>query len=206
MIDQTFEATYAQMPDGELAKVLRDRRDLVPEAVAALDHEIQKRNLNSSQLHKLKPHSIAKPWSRTVSGRLSEKIGLEKLRTKRIRGIWLLVLIVLSAMLAFALDHFGFLQLYWPIVTTVAISAFAIWGHWDLKGQGWFWATIVIVIAAHVVFFRFVGWPWGAKWVPALAIAGLWNVDLIAVFALVYLVEKLLNQTREPNPKSPSRR
>ena len=31
MTEQSFEVTYAQMSDGELAKVLRDERDLVPE-------------------------------------------------------------------------------------------------------------------------------------------------------------------------------
>jgi hypothetical protein len=201
MIDQTFETTYAQMSDGELAKVLRDRRDLVPEAQTALDREIQKRNLDPSQLRKLKPHSIDRPWHSTSVGRLSEKIGLEQMRTKRIRGLWLLALIVLGAVFAFALDRFGFPELYWPIATTIAISAFAIWGHWDLRGRLWFWATIAIVIVVHAIFFGFVGWPWGAKWVPAFMIAGFWNIDLVAVFALIYFVEKLLGENSKEPPR-----
>jgi hypothetical protein len=204
MNDQTFETTYAQMSDGELARVLRDKRDLVPEAVSALDREIQKRNLNPSQLHNLKPHSIDRPWNRTPMGHFSQEIGLDKMRTKRIRGVWLLVLIVLSAVFAFALDHFGILPLFWPIVTTIAIPVFAIWGHWDLKGRVWFSAAIAIVIAAHAAFFRFVGWPWGTKWVPAFTIAGLWNIDLVAVFAIIFFVEKFLNEYRKKHSRSTS--
>ena len=46
MDEHSFDATYAQMLDGELARVLRGRRNLVPEARLALDREIQKRQLD----------------------------------------------------------------------------------------------------------------------------------------------------------------
>ncbi len=106
MSEQSFEATYAQMSDGELAKVLRDERDLVPEAAKALYLEIQKRDVAPSQLRKVRPHSIDKPWHRTRLGRFSEKIGLEKMRGKRIRGVWLLLEMVLSLLLIAILYHF----------------------------------------------------------------------------------------------------
>lgn len=203
MNEQSFEATYAQMSDGELAKVLRDKCDLVPDAANALDLEIQKRNLDSSQLRKAKPHSIDKPWRRTRLGRFSEKIGIEELRGKRIRGVWLLALTALSLLLIAILDHFGIEQLYWPIFTTIAVATFAVWGHLELRGQLWFWLTIAGVVAAHVVFFYFAGWPWGTKWVPARIIAGFWNLDLIAVFVLIWLIEKLLHEDQSA-PHKPS--
>jgi hypothetical protein len=52
--------------------------------------------------------------------------------------------------------------------------------------------TIAAVAAAHVAYFYFFGWPWGNRWVPAMTIAGLCNIDLIAVFALIYFIEKRL--------------
>jgi hypothetical protein len=194
MNEQSFEMTYAQMSDEELARVLRDKRDLVPEAVSALDLEIHKRNVDPSQLHRLRPRSIDKPWHRTSLGRLSEKIGIEKLRGKRIRGVWLLVEMSLSVLLIAILYHFGIEQLFWPIITTITVPAFVVWGHSELKGRLWFWLTIAGVVASHVFFFYFVGWPWGVKWVPAMIIAGLWNIDLIVVFALIWLIEKLLHK------------
>jgi hypothetical protein len=196
MAEQFFEDTYAKMSDGELARVLRDKRDLAPEARKALELEIQKRHLDPSQLRTLRPHSIDKPWRRTRLGRFSEKIGIERLRGKRIRGVWLLVEMVLSMLLIAILYHFGIEQLFWPIVTTIAVPAFAVWGHSELKGRLWFWVTIAGVVASHVVFFYFAGWPWGTKWVSAFAIAGLWNLDLVAVFALIWLIEKLLHEAQ----------
>src|SRR5580700_2644803 len=114
MTQQSYEANYAQMSDGELAKVLRDKRDLVPEAARALNLEIQEHDFDPSQLRKLRPHSIDKPWRRTRLGRFSEKIGIERLRGKRIRGVWLLVEMVLSLLFIAILYHFGIEQLYWP--------------------------------------------------------------------------------------------
>ncbi len=205
MNEESFEATYAQMSDGELAKVLRDKRDLVPEAAKALDIEIQKRTLDPSQLRRLHPHSIDKPWRRTRLGRFSEKIGIEKMRGKRIRGIWLLAEMVLSLLLIAILYHFGIELLFWPIVTTIAVPAFAVWGHLELKGRPWFWLTLAGVVAAHVAFFYFVGWPWGHNWVPARAIAGLWSLDLVAVFALIWLIEKLLHENQGVSHKPAGR-
>jgi hypothetical protein len=192
MSEQIFETTYAQMTDGDLARVLRDRRDLMPEARKALDLEIQRRGLDAAQLHQLRPHSIDKPWSHTRFGRFSKKIGIEQMRTKRIRGAWLVPLIALSFLFAAALDHFGILKLFWPIIFTASIAVFTVWGHWDLNRRPWFWLTIAAVAAAHVAYFYFFGWPWGNRWVPAMTIAGLCNIDLIAVFALIYFIEKRL--------------
>jgi hypothetical protein len=53
-----FAATYAQMNEGELARVLRGRRSLVPETAAALDCEIKKRNLIPEQLRRQSPRSL----------------------------------------------------------------------------------------------------------------------------------------------------
>jgi hypothetical protein len=196
MIGQDFEASYSGMSDGELAKALRDRRDLTPEAKKALDLEIQKRGLDPMQLHQLRPHSIDKPWQRTRLGRFSKKIGIEEMRTKRIRGVRLVGLIALSFFFAATLDHFGILEWYWPIFTTAGIALFTVWGHLELAGRPWFWMTIAFVIAAHVAFFYFLGWPWGNKWVPAATIAGFWSIDLFVVFALIWFIEKQLHEDR----------
>ena len=117
-----------------------------------------------------------------------------KMKKKRIRGVWLIAAMVLSVLLAAVLDRFGKLQPFWPIGTTIVVPVFTIWGHSELKGRPWFWATIAVVVAAHVVLFYFVGWPWGTHRVATKAIEGFCILDLVAIFAIISLIEKLLHE------------
>lgn len=189
MEQQSYAANYAQMTDGELARVLRDRRDLVPDARIALDLEIEKRGVDPEQLRKLKPHSIGKPRHPTTL----EK----KMKGKRLRPVWIVVSIAFSAVLAATLVHFGALRLFWPICITIIVPVFTLWGHWELKGRLWFWVAIGLIVAAHVTIFFFIGWPWGEKWIPARSVEGIMILDLMAIFALISLVEKLLGEDAE---------
>ncbi|MGC2639748.1 MAG: hypothetical protein WA294_21370 [Acidobacteriaceae bacterium] len=196
MKQQEFEATYAQMTEAELARVLRDRRDLVPEARSALDVEIGRRHLDPAELHKLKPHSIDKPRHPTEL----EK----KLKGKRLRPVWIVVCFVLSVGLAATLGHFGALRLFWPICITILVPVFTLWGHWELKGRPWFWAAIALIVAAHVTIFFFIGWPWGEKWIPARSVEGLMTLDLMAIFGLISLVEKMLHEDGAAEARGPA--
>ncbi len=45
MGEKAFRQYYEQMTDDQLAQVLADKQDLVPDAVEALDREVQRRNL-----------------------------------------------------------------------------------------------------------------------------------------------------------------
>jgi hypothetical protein len=189
MDDRSFEETYAQMMDGELARVLRSRRTLVPEARAALDREIQKRQIDPEELRKQRPHNIDGP---------KHPMEVEKrLKGKRLRWPWMIVLIILSFLFAVELDHLGVLQLYWPIWITIVVPVFTIWGFWELKNQTWFWAIIALVVAANIALFRIVGWPWGTHWVPGRSIAGFCIIELIPLFALIARVQKRMDRRRE---------
>lgn len=44
MSKETFRQHYEQLTDDELAQILADKQDLVPEAVQALDQEVQRRH------------------------------------------------------------------------------------------------------------------------------------------------------------------
>ncbi len=194
MNEQSFETTYSQMADWELARVFRGRRDLVPAAKQALALEMEKRHLDPAQLHKLRPHSI-EPHRKTVIDKLGGK-GLAELRKKKLRGRWLLAVMAWSLLLCMALDHFGVLQLFWPVNITIIVPVFVVWGHWELRKRPWFWITIASVVAAHVVFFSFVAWPWGTHWVWARTIEGLSTIDIVAIFAFITFIEKLLHEDR----------
>lgn len=45
MSEEDFRRNYERMSDDELVLVLADRKDLVPEAASALDHEVQRRKV-----------------------------------------------------------------------------------------------------------------------------------------------------------------
>jgi hypothetical protein len=186
MSEQSFEETYAQMMDGELARVLRGRRTLVPEARAALDREIQKRQFDPEKLRKLKPRYIGGPKHPTTLAK--------RMKHKRLRWQTQIGLIVLSFFLALSLDHFGVLQFFWPVWITILIPASVIWGFWELRGQLWFWATVVLVMGAQIAIFSVVGWPWGTHWVPGRSIAGMCTLELIPIFAGLAWLEKRLSR------------
>ena len=188
MDQHAFEDTYTRMTDWELAKVMRDRRDLVPTARAALDREVERRGLGTEQLRKMRPHSIDKPRHKTD---LERRLG-----KKRIRGAWLVAAMAFAFLLAVILDSFKALQLFWPINITIVVPVFTVWGHLELKRRLWFWVAIATITAAHAVVFYFVAWPWGTKWVWARVIEGICTLDLMAVFGLISLVEKLLGEDR----------
>jgi uncharacterized membrane protein YccC len=184
-----FADTYAKMTEGELARVLRGKRSLVPEAVAALDREIQNRNLDPSQLRKQRPRSIDKRRQPTIA----EK----RLKDKRLHLPSLLALMVLSLMLVMTLDHFGVEQLFWPVCITIFVPVFTVWGFWELKGRLWFWGTIAGIVSANIALFALVGWPWGTHWVPGRAIAGLCTLELIPIFALIARLQKRIDRNRD---------
>jgi len=178
------------MADWELARVLRDQRDLVPEARSALDLEIRKRRLDPAQLHRMRPHSIDEPRHRTL---LERKLG-----KKRIRATWLVAGAALGLVLAFVLGHFGNLRFYWPICITILVPVFTVWGHLELRKRPWFWVTIALIAMGHATAFFFVGWPWGDRWIPARSVEGLCTLDLMAIFAVISLVEKILHEDQDP--------
>jgi hypothetical protein len=45
MSEEAFRQYYAQLTDDELARILADKQDLVPEAVGVLDLEVQRRHV-----------------------------------------------------------------------------------------------------------------------------------------------------------------
>ncbi len=190
-----FASTYAQMTEGELARVLRGKRSLVPQAVAALDREIKKRNLDPEQLRRQRPRSLE---------RHRQLLTVEKrLKDKRLRWPWLVAIMVLSFVFSALLDHLGILQLFWPIVVTAAIPVFTVWGFWELKRRLWFWLIIALVVAVNTLLFSIIGWPWGTHWIPARSIAGLSTLEMIPIFALIAVLEKRQERNHQTKPSAP---
>lgn len=93
-------------------------------------------------------------------------------------------------LLALLLNHFGRLALARPIMFSVSIIGVTIAMRWKLKGHVWFWVTMALLAALHVLLILFI--PWTTKWIPALFLipigiadsyAMLWAVSIIGKFA-----------------------
>jgi hypothetical protein len=164
----------------------------VPDARTALDLEIQKRNLDPERLRKQRPRSLEKR---------RRPLEVEKrLKDKRLHWRGLVAVMISSGLLLWPLYHFGIEQFFWPISITVCVPVFTVWGFWELRGRLWFWAAIVIVVAANTILFDLMGWPWGTHWVPGRAIAGLCTLELIPIFALIALLQKRIDRDDQFKP------
>ncbi len=114
---------------------------------------------------------------------------------KAAKKIWLpwwavLSLIIATICVLWLFDHFGRLNLGLPTMNSMAVVAFAIAVKWKLKRYVWFWGTMAIIAALHILLLLSVPWP--DKWVPAVAIAAIDSADLIVIFTILAAVRRSL--------------
>src|SRR5262249_43771162 len=114
---------------------------------------------------------------------------------KKIRLPWwaLMSLFVVGLPCVWLFDQFGRLNFFLPTFSSIFVLAFLIDLKWSLRRHAWFWCTVVILAAVHVLVVLFV--PWTDKWVPASAIAGIMSVDLIVMLAILVVVERVMVDT-----------
>ncbi len=109
---------------------------------------------------------------------------------RKMRLPWWGVLCVILGALAVLIffDHFGRLALARPTMISAAMVVIAIVMRWRLKRHVWFWITMIVFAALHVLLILFV--PWTAKWVPALAIIPIGIADLYLMLWVLSIVGK----------------
>ena len=129
---------------------------------------------------------------------LASEIKYDIKAAKKIRFRWWAVLlgIVGSTLSAFLFDHFGRVDLDLPTLNCIAVLGFVLLVKWKLRQRVWFWITMIVIAALHVALILFV--PWTTKWVPALVIAGIDSVDLIAMLAILSVVAKFMEGPNAP--------
>lgn len=91
-------------------------------------------------------------------------------------------------------DHFGRSNLALPALDSTAIVAIAVALRWKLRRHAWFWITMAVLAALHVLLILYV--PWTNKWVPAPAIIPIALVDLYVMLKIVSLVEKIIGKPK----------
>lgn len=115
-------------------------------------------------------------------------------RAKKIRLPWwaLLCLGIGVLPIYWLFDHFGKLELALPTLNCVGVFGFAIDVKWELRARVWFWITMAIIGALHVLLILFV--PWTTNWVPAMTIAGIDSLDFVAILAILFVVGRLMEE------------
>lgn len=100
-----------------------------------------------------------------------------------------LVFLAVAAPVVLLLHYLGRPTLERPAAVAVIVMAVALKIYWYLHRRWWFWLAMVLIGALHVPIILLVPWP--AGWVPAPIIIPFATLDLIVVFALISLLEKL---------------
>jgi|SRR5690242_5374351 len=109
---------------------------------------------------------------------------------KKMRLPWWGVLCVMIGALPMYLlfVYFGRFDLARPTIYSVAMVAIAIAMRWKLRWHVWFWITMTVIAALHVLLILSV--PWTTKWVPAIVIIPIGIADLYAMLAILFVVGK----------------
>lgn len=93
------------------------------------------------------------------------------------------------------LSYLGKPELMYPVIGASAAIALAIRGRWELRSHWWFWITAIAIVGLHVSLILVI--PWKAGWIPApiTTLAGI--VDLVILFGIFGIVEKLMKKQIE---------
>ena len=105
--------------------------------------------------------------------------------------VWTLVLIAITFPLFPLLRYLGRPDLGFPAVCVAGVLGIVIIVSGKLCTQWWFWATMIPVAGAHVVFILRVPWP---EWIPAPILIAFALADAFVIFYLLYLVAKLMGK------------
>ena len=118
---------------------------------------------------------------------------------------WGLLCIIAGGLpLIFLFDYFGKFALARPALDSIAMVTLAIAMRWKLRCHVWFWITITVIVALHVLLIVFV--PWTTEWVPAIVIIPIGIADLFAMLAIVSFVGKFVEGPKprgEPGAGTP---
>jgi hypothetical protein len=123
---------------------------------------------------------------------IADEIRADIRSVRKIRLPWwaLLCLGIGSFLAAWLFDHLGRFNLVLPALNCIFVLGFTVAVKRKQKRHVWFWGTMAILAVLHVPLVLFV--PWTTKWVPALAIAIIDSADLIAMLAILAVVERFM--------------
>jgi hypothetical protein len=101
---------------------------------------------------------------------------------------------ILAIILLPLLDRLGRIELFFPILGTVAVIAGVVTLSWELRRRPWYWITMILVVGLHVPVILYV--PWRAGWIPAPVTIAVCMVDLVIVVRVLKLIGRLADGTK----------
>jgi len=113
-----------------------------------------------------------------------------ELKRMRLPGWAFLPLFVIAFCAAGLFDHLGRPELMMPVLATVLAFVLILVVKRRLRHYVWFWATITVLAALHVVMLWLI--PWTKKWVPAATATGIGIIDIFAMLGIISIVGNLL--------------
>ncbi len=102
---------------------------------------------------------------------------------------------VLSWMAACALVewpfyHAGRLDLGRPVLYSIGVIGIATAIKWKFRRHVWFWGTMTILTALHVLLILL--FPWTTKWIPVIVVIPVGIADLYAMLWVISVVGKFM--------------
>ncbi len=94
------------------------------------------------------------------------------------------------ALIVWPFYHSGRLDLARPVLYSIGMLGIATVIKWKLKRHVWFWVTMTILAALHVLLILFV--PWTSEWIPAIVVIPIGVADLYAMLWAISLVGKFM--------------
>jgi len=80
------------------------------------------------------------------------------------------------------------------LALTIGIVGIVIRFKWKLRRQTWFWVTMTVIAALHVLWVLFV--PWTTKWIPVFVYIGFATADFVLILWILLVVEKFMGNPR----------
>jgi uncharacterized membrane protein (DUF485 family) len=97
--------------------------------------------------------------------------------------------------MVFLLIYLGRIELAYPVLASIVAIGFAIRAYWELRGRLWFWITISLFIAEHLILILRI--PWRSGWVPAPVTMAFCVFDLAIILGVISLIERWMNRIAE---------
>jgi hypothetical protein len=106
------------------------------------------------------------------------------------------------ALIVWPFYHAGRLDLARPVLYSIGMFGIAAAIKWKFRRHAWFWGTMTILAALHVLLILFV--PWTTKWIPALVVIPIGIADLYVMLWVVSVVGNFMGEQNatERRPRS----
>jgi len=121
---------------------------------------------------------------------------------EKIHFVWWanLSIFVCTFSLLLLFDHLGRPDTAMPIVDSIFVLGVLIRLNWKLRRQRWFWITLAILVAVHVLLVIFL--PWDERFSKRGPNTGIITLDSCAVFVVFSVVRQFV-QGRNARKQEP---